>query len=67
MKAFYLLCSLLFVLNISNYPQWTEIPIGTSANLIGLHFTSVNTGWVVAVSYTHLDVYKRQTEDLEDF
>lgn len=54
MKAFYLLCSTLFVLNISNYPQWTEIPIGTSANLIGLHFTSVNTGWVVGTNGTIL-------------
>jgi len=54
MKAFYLLCSMLFVLNISNYPQWTEIPIGTSSHLYDVNFVTKDLGWVVGSEGTIL-------------
>jgi len=54
MKAFYLLCSLLFVLNISNYPQWTEIPIGTCFHLYDVIFVNKDLGWVVGSQGTIL-------------
>ena len=54
MKAFNLFCSLLFVLYIPIYSQWTEIPIGTSADIFDLHFISINIGWVVGSNGTIL-------------
>lgn len=54
MKIFIFICFLLATLNIPIRSQWTELPIGTSANLIGLYFTSVNTGWVVGTGGTIL-------------
>ncbi len=54
MKTFKLICSLLFVLNISNYPQWTEMPIGTSSHLYDVNFVAKDLGWVVGSEGTIL-------------
>jgi len=54
MKAFNLFCSLLFVLHIPIYSQWSQFPMGTSADIFDLHFITQNTGWVVGSNGTIL-------------